>query len=167
MNTVNAFSRAYESSMLKKAVSAVSMCFLSSRFFALLSRYADKKAFYRYSLVYRLIMAIARLFDRLFGFIHRLAASWLGGSASAERVKSGLNATLKEKLFGFGVLFMSIPVGSMTAILILGGISKSIIAASWGSFGLGLILTLMGAFDEALRECFAVRGIKAFLNIIQ
>ncbi len=165
--TVNAFARAYDNSALKKAVNAVSACFLSSRFFSLLSKYANKKAFYRYSLIYRLIMAIAGLFDRLFGFMHRLAASWLSGSAGAERVKAGLNATLKEKLFGFGVLFMSIPVGSMTAILILGGISKSIIAASWCSFAFGFALTLCGAFDETLKECFVVRGIRAFLNIIQ
>ncbi len=163
---VNAFSRAYDNSVLKKAVSAVSVCFLSSRFFSLLSRYANKKAFYRYSLIYRLIMAIAGLFDRLFGFIHRLAASWLAGSAGAANIREGLNSSLREKLFGFGVLFMSIPVGSMTAILLLGGISKSIIAASWCSFAIGLVLTLCGAFEEALKRCFLVRGIKAFLDIL-
>lgn len=165
--TADIFSRAYKNSVFKRAVGAVGVCFVSSKLFSLLSRYVNKKAFYRYSLTYRLIMAIVRLFDRLFGFIHRVAASWLEGSLSSAQIRAGINSSLREKLFGFGVLFMSIPVGSMTAILILGGISKTNIIMSWCSFVLGLLLALCGAFEEALRQCLVVRGIKAFLNVLK
>lgn len=167
INTVKVFLTAYENSRLKKGVTAVGVCFKSSKTYSVLSRYANKKPFYRYSLVYRLIMAIAGLFDRLFSLINKVAKALLSGSIVSAEVDSALKADVNKKLYGFGLLFMSIPIGSIIAMIFSGGVSAVNMIICWTVFAFGFILVLTASCHIVFINSAIFRAVKGFIDLIR
>lgn len=167
INIVKAFMTSYKNSRLKKGVTAVGVCFKSSKTFGVLSRYANKKPYYRNSLIYRLIMAIAGLFDRLFGFINKIGAALLGGSSVSKEVYSAIKADANTKLCGFGLLFMSIPVGTLVALIISGNVSAVNMIICWVVFIIGLLFVLIASCESAIKSSFIIKVFAGFFDLIR
>lgn len=167
INTVKAFLTAYDNSRLKKIVNAFGICFKDSRTYSVLSHYANKKPFYRYSLVYRIIMAIAGFFDRLFGFINRLFTALLNSSFVSAEINSAIKADVSKKLYGFGLLFMSIPIGSIIAMIFAKDVSAVNMIICWAVFAFGFVLILIASCQAVFKNSAVFRAFKGFFDLIR
>ena len=167
MNIVKAFVTAYNNSRLKKSMTGIAVCFKNSGTYGILSKYANKKPYYRYSLVYRIIMAIAGLFDRLFGRINSFMSGWLSGSRAAEDTVKVYNASAESKLTGFGILFMSIAAGSIIALMYAGGMSAVNAIMCIAVFILGLLCAVISLCKGALKGSAVLRLFAEFIDLIR
>lgn len=167
MYIVKAFVRAYDNSRLKKNIKGIGACFKNSVTYRVLSKYANKKPFYRYSFVYRIIMAIAGLFNRLFGHINSIVSGWLSGSRAADDTVKLYNASAESKLMGFGILFMSIAAGSVIALLYAGGMSNFNSIMCLAVFVLGFLCTLISLCKGALKGSAILRLLAEFIDLIR
>lgn len=166
-NTVKAFFNAYKNSGLKNVVFAVGICFKESKTYSVLSCYANKKPYYRYSVVYGIIMAIAGLFDRLFGFINRLFTALFKGSVVSAEVNGIMKANVSKKLYGFGLLFMSIPIGSIISMIFAGSVSALNMSICWVVFVFGFVLVLIASCRTVFKNSIVFRAVKGFFDLIR
>ncbi len=166
VNIVKAFASAYENSGFKRCVKGIAVCFRESGTYKWLSRYANKKPYYRYSFVYKIVMAIAGLVDMLFGAINSVALKWLSGSKAAESTVNACKSTVNIKLYGFGLLFMSIPIGSLIALIYAGSVNIFNIAVCWVVFVIGLLCVVFALCGGALESSFVLRAAAKFMNLI-
>lgn len=167
INIVKAFVTAYNDSRLKKNMTGVALCFKSSMTYRVLSKYANKRPYYRYSFIYRIVMAIAGLFDRLFGWINSFMSGWLSGSRAAEDTVKVYNAPAERKLMGFGILFMSIAAGSIIALMYAGGMSSVNVIMCIAVFILGLLCTVISLCKGALKGSAVLRLLAEFIDLIR
>lgn len=166
-NIVKAFEKGYDNSALKKNVSKIASAFKNSRTHKVLSCYINKNPYYRNSVVYKIIMAIAGLFDKLFGKINVLGTKLLSGSIVAKKVKDAYNSGVNQKLFGFGVLFMSIPLGSLFALICLGQATDKNMAVCWGIFAVGVILVITAVCKDSLKNSKVIKAVSTFFELIR
>ena len=167
MNIAKAFVTAYNNSRLKKSMTGIAVCFKNSGTYGILFKYANKKPYYRYSLVYRIVMAIAGLFDRLFSFINSFMSDWLSGSRAAEDTVKVYNASAESKLTGFGILFMSIAAGSIIALMYAGGMSVVNAIMCIAVFVLGLLCVVISLCKGALKGSAVLRLFAEFIDLIR
>ncbi|MDO4300674.1 MAG: hypothetical protein Q4D26_04685 [Clostridia bacterium] len=166
-NVFKSFITGYENSRVKSAVNAVTVCFKDSKTYSVLSRYANKKPYYRQSLIYRLIMAIAGLFDRLFGSVNSIGSKWLEGSAFSAKVYKAIKSPAELKLYGFGILFMSIPVGSIISLILTGGVSPVNMAICWGVFVVGFVFVAAASCGSYVKSSALFKVISGFIDLIR
>lgn len=166
-NVAKAFLNSYENSRLKKNVTAFNKCFKNSKTYSVLYRYANKKPFYKFSFVYKAVMAIAGVFDRFFAFINKVVTGVLSGSFTARKAVSAKNADVSKKLYAFGLLFMSIPIGSIVAMILLGSVSVLNMIICWVIFAFGFILVLIASCQPVLKNSFIFRAVKGFFDLIR
>ena len=112
-------------------------------------------------------MAIAGLFDKLFGKINVLGTKLLSGSIVAKKVKDAYNSGVNQKLFGFGVLFMSIPLGSLFALICLGQATGKNMAVCWGIFAVGVILVITAVCKDSLKNSKVIKAVSTFFELIR
>lgn len=162
-----AFTVAYRNSRLKNAAANIVICFKDSKTYNVLHRYANKRPYYRYSIIYKIVMFIAAFFDKLFGIIHNGVKNWLSGSKAAESTVKAVKTSADLKLYGFGILFMSIPIGSIISLIILRGVSSQNMAMCWGIFIFGLLLVIFACNSEAHKSSLVIKVIKKFFDLIR
>lgn len=167
INTANAFMTAYDNSRLKKNMSGIAACFKNSGTYGVMKKYANKRPYYRYSLVYKIVMAIAGLFDKLFGWIHSFMSDWLSGSRSAEGTVKIWKSKAESKLKGFGILFMSIAAGSSIALIYAGGMSSVNIAVCFAVFILGFLCIVLSLCKGVLKSSAILRLFAEFIDLIR
>lgn len=167
INIIKAFERGYDNSVLKKNVSKITIVFNNSGTHRVLSRYINKNPYYRNSVVYKIIMAIASLFDKFFAKINVLGTKLLSGSIVAKKVKDAYNAGVNQKLFGFGVLFMSIPLGSLFALICLGQATGKNMAVCWGIFIVGVVLVITATCKDSLKNSKIIKAVSTFFELIR
>lgn len=167
ISIVKAFITAYNNSRLKKNMSDIAVCFRNSVTYKVLSAYANKKPYYRYSFVYRIIMAIAGLFDKFFGWINSFVAGWLSGSRAAENTVKVYNSSAESKLMGFGILFMSIAAGSVIALIYAGGMSVVNGIMCIAVFVLGFLCVAISLCRGALKGSALIRLFAGFIDLIR
>ncbi len=164
---VNAFIAAYNNSRLKKNMAGIAVCFKKSVTYRILSAYANKKPYYRYSFVYRIIMAIAGLFDKFFGWINSFVTGWLSGSRAAEDTVKVCNASVESKFMGFGILFMSIAAGSIIALIYAGGMSVVNGVMCIAVFVLGFLCVAVSLCKGVLKGSAVLRLFAEFIDLIR
>lgn len=167
VNIVKAFMTSYENSRLKKSVNAAALCFKNSATYGVLLKYANKKPYYRYSFTYKIIMAVAGLFDRLFAAINSLVKKWFSGSKTAEETLKAYRSDVQTKLGGFGILFMSIPIGSIIALIYAGRVSAMNMVMCWSIFIAGLLCVVISYCKDALKNSIFIKGIARFVDLIR
>lgn len=166
LKCVDIIIKAYKYSKLKKNINAFVSCFKSSRTFYILSLYANKKPYYRNSLTYRIIMAIAGLFNRLFGAIHNIAENCLRGSEAGKITVEAIKSPTNTKLYGFGLLFMSIPIGSIISLIVLGSVSTVNMIICWVVFFIGFLLVVIASCKNALSNSVVIKAAKGLIDLI-
>ena len=157
---------AYDNSVLKRCVGAVGICWQNSAVHSIIHRYIYKKPYFRYSLVYRIIQGLAHIVDRLCGFLHRLIAPAIKGSmlyALVNKVK-GLGAGNITYLAG--ILLMSIPIGSIVAMIITDSVTLTNMVLCWVIFAVGMFVVLCGIYMTAFLSSIAVRAVKWLTDIM-
>lgn len=162
-----AFERAYKVSRLKNISANVGICFKESKTYSVLYGYANKKPYYRYSIIYKIVMSITAFFDKFFGIVHGEVKKWFSGSKAAESTVKAVKSSVDLKLYGFGILFMSIPIGSIISLIILGGVSSLNLAISWGIFILGLLFVILACNSQALKSSIVIKMVKNFFDLIR
>lgn len=167
INVFKAFMAAYDNSRLKKIVDSINICFKGSRTYSVLSHYINKRPYYRNSMVYKLIMAISGVFDKIFGIINKVVSGLLNGSAFSKKVYSVIKADVNKKLCGFGLLFMSIPIGSIIALILLGNVSFMNMVICWGIFVIGFLLVVIASCESAIKNSVLVKAVAVFFDLIR
>lgn len=167
LNIIKAVEISYINSALKRNIAKTCLVFKDSKTYDILSKYAGKNPYYRFSFTYKIVMSIAAIFDKLFGRIHNEVKRWFSGSKAAENIVNAVKLTTDLKLYGFGILFMSIPIGSILSLIILGGISFVNLAMCWGIFIFGLLLVILACNSEALKESLSIRAVSKFFDLIR
>lgn len=166
VNLVKAFERGYDNSALKKNVDKVTLAFKTSKTHYILSHYVNKKPYYQSSVVYRLVMAIASLLNKAFGGINTLGKRLFSGSVFAHKVCLAYKAGINDKLFAFGLLFMSIPVGSLIALIWAGQATGVNMAVCWAVFVAGVILVVAASCKDTFKNSKVVKAVSGFFDLI-
>lgn len=167
INIFKAFMAAYDDSKLKKIVYYINICFKGSRTYSILSQYINKSPYYQKSMVYKMIMVIAGVFDKLFGIINKIISGLLNGSVFSSKIYSAIKADVNKKLYGFGLLFMSIPIGSIIALILLGDVSFMNMIICWGIFVTGFLLVVIASCESAIKSSVLVKAVAVFFDLIR
>ncbi len=161
---VNILINSYNHSVLKRFIGAVGICFKNSLCYKILSAYAHKKPWFRYSMTFKIIMFFARIFDRIFGFIYSVIKKCLFGSKTAYGCKSCAKMPIMDKCYGVGVLLVSMPIGAMAASLVFGTVTAMTMVLCWAIFIIGVMTVLVGVYG---RDSIVVKFVKGFIAAIK
>lgn len=159
----NTFINAYNNSNLKTFFAAIGRSFKFSGTRKVLSAYANKKPWYRYSFTHKVIVFLANIVDKILAFILSIFKRLIFGSSSAEAIKNSRKMSIKEKCFAIGTLLISIPVGAMIAGILSGSVTTVAIIMCWAVFGLGLIVVVVGAYGK---DSLIIRLIKWIISAL-
>lgn len=167
IKTVRLFEAAYEESSFKRAALRAGSCFKASKTCGILTKYVCKKPFYKNSFVYRIVMAIAGLFDRLFAFINKAGGCLFSGSRFSSVILGAVKADTSGKLYGFGLLFMSIPIGTLIALILTGNSSLVNMVICWVLFIVGLIMTVIASCPRVFLNSALYKAFRLFFDLIR
>lgn len=167
LHIVSVFEIAYVNSGLNKVIRVLVNTFKNSVTYSILHKYACKKPYYRYSFVYRIIMAIAGVFDRLFGFINSLMTGWFSGSRAAEETVSACKAPVEIKFRGFGILFMSMAAGSFIYSLSLGMMTSLNTVICTGVFVLGILCVAISYLRGVFKGSIIVKVCTGLIDLLR
>lgn len=159
MKICKALTLAYNNSVLKRFFAKVDICFKHSFTRKVLSAYANKKPWFRYSLTYKLIMLIVKVIDIIFGFIYKLIKKCLFGSFTAFCCKNAASMSLTDKCYSIGVLLISVPVGAMIAALVFGTGNMLTMVLSWIVFAGGVMVVIVGIYGKDSIIVRFIRGL--------
>ena len=160
INIVNKAMKAYDGSMLKKCVSAVSRCYNASIFHSICHRYIYKRAWFQYSLVYRSVCFLAHIIDSICGFIHNMLSPAIKGSIIYALVLKIKGLGPGNIAYLFGILLMSIPIGSIVSMIFTDSVVLVNMGLCWGIFALGMFVVLCGMYHSAFNKSLVVRFVK-------
>ncbi len=161
---ISVFVNAYNNSLLKKFVDKVYFCFKQSVVRKVMSSYANKQPWFRYSLIYKFIMFLAKIADIIFGFIHKVIKKCLFGSRVAEGYKNIVAMSKIDKCYSAGVLLTSLPIGVMLGSIVFKNCTALTFVICWGMFFLGVMIVLVGIYG---RDSFIVKLIRNFIAAIK
>lgn len=164
LSVIGRFVTSYRSSVFKRFVDAICLMCRESFVGRLVHRYIYKSPFYEHSLIYRVIMAVVGVFDRLFAWLNRCFKALLSGSLVVGALNSSLSKGIAARCFTAGVLVMSMCIGSTLAMLVTGVASKLTLGLSCGIFAVGCVVSLLSLCPKAVEDCFVVRGVKWLIN---
>lgn len=166
INIVNKVMRAYDSSVLKKCVLALSRCYNASLFHSICHRYIYKRPWFQYSLVYRFLCFLAHIADMIFGFINRLIVPAVKGSGIYNFVQRIKSLGAGNITYLAGILLMSIPVGSIISMIFTDSVTVGNMALCWAIFGIGMAVVLCGMYLTAFLSSLAVRLVRWLTDIV-
>ncbi len=166
INIVKFVLNAYKSSGLKRCADAVGRCWQNSIVHRILHGYIYKKPWFRYSLVYRLVCFIAHIVDIICGFLHRLIAPAIKGSMLYALVNKIKALGTGNIAYLFGILLMSIPIGSIVSMIITDSVTLTNMILCWGIFALGMFVVLCGIYCAAFGRSLVVRLVKWLTDIV-
>lgn len=161
------FSNAYKNSRLKRFTLSVSNCFNESFTHTVLSHYVNKKPYFRYSLTYRLVIAIMHIVDIIFAFINNVFTKLFSGSSFCNDVISYKKSSLTQKLELIGVLVVSVSMGSFVSMALNGDFTRVILGVNSVIFVVGIVMLTakytLGFLEgsilfKALKEFFVTLG---------
>lgn len=161
---VDIFVTAYKDSVLKSFLSRVCSCFKHSCFRRVLSAYANKGPWFRHSLAYKIIMLIAKLFDKIFGFVYLAGKKCIFGCRAVDIYKNALKMPLTDKCYCVGVLLISMPIGAMAAAIVFGEAASVTMLICWAIFAVGVMTVLVGVYG---RDSVVVKIIRGFIAAVK
>ncbi len=160
----NIFLNSYNNSVLKRFLKGVSNCFKQSCFYSVLSSYANKKPWFRYSLVFGIIMFFAKIFDKIFGFIYSIIKKCIFGSRVVNGCINSGKMSLTDKCYCVGVLLISMPIGVMAAAIVFKSVDVMTMVLSWLIFAIGFMTVLVGVYGK---DSIVVKLIRGFIAAIR
>lgn len=161
------FQNAFEYSLLKKFVSAVYRSWRGSFLHHICSKYVNKKPFYQSSLIYRFVMAIGRILDKPFGAIYKVFKPTIYNSRVCNFAKNAVGKDCKSRAYGAGLLLMSIPIGSLIALIIKGDCTPVTIGMCVAVFIFGVALSFGVVFNEVIQGSLIVRLLKWIISSLE
>lgn len=164
MKILNAFVAAYKNSILNSFLSGFGICFKQSRFRRVLSAYVYKNPWFRYSLVFRIIMFFVKVFDKIFGFIYCIIKKCIFGSKVVNGCRNTAKMSLTDKCYCAGVLLISMPIGAMLAAIVFNSVSVMTMVLSWTIFVVGVMTVLVGVYGK---DSIVVKLIRGFIAAIR
>lgn len=166
INIVKKITNAYKGSMLKRCADAVGRCYRGSALHGMLHRYVFKKPWFRYSLVYRFVCFLAHIVDIICGYIHNILAPAIKSSMIYALVLKIKGLGTGNMAYLFGILLMSIPIGSIISMIITDSVTLTYMILCWGIFGLGMFVVLCGIYCSAFNKSLLARLVKRLTDIV-
>lgn len=116
-----ALKNSYANSRFKSLVGKTALCFKNSLIARALSAYFNKNAYFEYSLSYRFILWLVKIFDMPISAIGRLFTRLTKGSGVAQAAAELAESNAKDRLLLAGVLCVFVSVGYAIGLLAKGG----------------------------------------------
>lgn len=158
------FANAYDNSNTKNTLASISNCFKASVTHKILSMYANKKPWYRYSFVYRLVHILADVADKLLGGIYKLFKYLFKGSITIEDGKKVMLMSSRDKCYCVGVLLISLPVGALLASIVFKSATMLTFVMCWTMFFAGILIVLVAEYGK---DSIIIKLIRHFIAIIK
>lgn len=167
VNFISSFCRilanAYVCSRFKRFVDKCGVCVKQSTVYGLLSRYINKRAYFEYSLTYRLIMRIIRLLDRPVGAIGRFFKYLASGSDLIGSADALACSSAKSRLELTGITGAMLALGFTLGLLLKGGVGYDFMPPLAVS-GAALVVYLMSYLTDWFKYSLLYRLIKWFIG---
>lgn len=157
---VRKFENAYECSLLKKLADGICRSWRGSLVHRICSKYVNKKPYYQSSLIYKLVMAIGRLFDKPFKAIYRAFKPSVDNSVATAAANSIVGRDGKSRAYGAGLFLMAVSMGSLIAAILKDEVSVLNFVLCIGVFDIGLFMSFFMVFDNVIQDSLVVRAVK-------
>lgn len=161
------FKNSYNSSMLKKFADAVYRSWRGSLLHKILSAYVNKKPFFQSSFIYRIVMAVGRLLDIPFSALYRAFKPAVENSKAVDFAKKVVGKDCLSRAYGAGLLFMSVPIGSLIVLILKGDCTPVSLGLCVALFVLGAALSFGAVFNKVIQDSLIVRLVKKIFECLE
>ncbi|GEM_PF-3259476 len=153
----------YKGSRLRSFVNQCSLCLKNSFTYNILRRYFYKPAYFEYSLTYRLILWLVKIFDVPMALLNRGITYLIRGSLFADTFKKITEAKGSDRLVIFAVALIYLSCGCTVGLLLKGG-GLFNLYLSIGLFALALVILIISRLTPYIKDSLVYRLINWFVK---
>lgn len=157
---------AYDNSKFKVAMDVKNRYKEDSIIHSILSRYINKKPFFKHSLLYRFLLFIFSIVDKIAGFLNKVISSVIINSAISKAWFKFIAIEAGNRAYLFGILLMSIPIGSVLSMILFDCVSIINMALSWIIFFAGMFIAFCSLNRQGFKNSFVTRTLNKIIEAI-